>query len=716
MPRELDPGVAGTALEPDLATKSEYLLSYAEKEFSLRPRSGQRDMMRIISAVIDGEEKFGVIEAGTGTGKTFAYLIPVCYYCLAEGKRAVVSTGTKALQQQLIDKDLPFVTRLFAAAIGQSLRFALLYGKANYLCPRLLNEELDKKEPTLQLVKDTETDFYLELAEWLGEGGTGVWEDLPSISSEKRKHWLKICADSEDALCAGCEEPECPWLKAKKRAASAHLVVVNHWLAAADLALSSNTGYRLFGEASPSVLVVDEAHHFREVVRTTARTVFSQKSLGLILHGLEQIERKMPLATKPITDETRRAWESACFAAQELESWAEDFLASDVQKPLKPGSIPQYIVDKLHARLQAFLQLARDRIEEFRRDLDLLDSIQNGENQGSINEEKLRITNRLDRLEEEIENTAAAFDRGVKTSNHYLISGTSGDVCCVEGSPGIQFLAWPFDPGPRLEALYGLYDKIILTSATLFPSASSGAAEWFLKRNVIPPSKARAACLPGPFDYERQMKALILVDDVLMPDTSNSRRLEALGRAVLQAVEATDGGVLVLCTSYTELRAVAAYLAQRLPKTRCLFVQGEAGKSELLQQFRDHGQAVLVGVASFWQGVDVPGDALKTLVIARIPFPVPEDPDIQAQCYFARNRWWQEVFVPQASLAMKQGIGRLIRTETDTGLVIIADPRAAKRHRHLVETCLPVTPSAIELFGGDSAGLLDTGDKSLTFG
>ncbi len=701
MPKEVNPRAASSAYQADLTLKSEYVLEYAEKELGLRRRPGQREMIKTVSAVIEGEEKFGIIEAGTGTGKTYAYLIPVCHHCLTEGKRAVVSTGTKALQQQLIDKDLPFVTRLFAAVTGHQLRFTLLYGRANYLCPRLLNEELDKQEATLQLVKDHETEFYLDLAEWLGEGGSGVWEDLPSISDKKRRYWLKICADSEDALCAGCEEPECPWLKARRRAASAQIVVVNHWLAAADLALFSEADLRLFGEVKPAVLVVDEAHHFREVVKMTGQMVFSQSYLGLILQGLEQVEKRMPVPTKHITGETRQAWDLASQAVYELEDWAETFLGSNAIKPLKPGLVPSNIMNKLQARLQTFLQMVQERVEGFRQELDSLDSGQVDFEESGINEEKLKILNRLDRLAEKIENIASAFERGVRTSNHYLVSGSSGDVCCVERSQGIRFVSWPFDPVPALQALYELYDKVVFTSATLFPSASPAGVEWFLKRSGIPGLKAKIARVSSPFDYERQMKAFILTDGALMPDPTNPRRLEALGQAVLKAVEATEGGVLVLCTSYTELRAVAAHLAQHLPKTRCLFVQGEAGKSELLQQFRDHGQAVLVGVASFWQGVDVPGDALKTLVITRIPFPVPDDPDVQAECFFARQRWWQEVFVPQASLAMKQGIGRLIRTESDTGMVIIADPRAARRHRQLVEACLPVTPSAVALFDAD---------------
>jgi len=697
MPNDIRPCSLETAEGDSLAFKSEYLLEYAEKELGLRRRAGQRQMVRVISEVLEGKEKFAVVEAGTGTGKTYAYLIPVCYYCLMDDKRAVISTGTKTLQQQLIGKDLPFISNLFRAVTGKQLRFTLLFGRSNYLCPRLLDEELDQRQLRLQLVKDRETEFLLDVAEWLGEGGSGIWEDLPGISEDKRKYWLKVCADSDEVFCAACDEQECPWLKARRRAASAQIVVVNHWLAAADLVLASEADLRLFGEAKPAVLVVDEAHNFREVVKTSNQVVFSQDHLRHIMQGFEQLEKRIPFVSGQPTAEIRQLWEMVMQSTSELDDWAGMFLGSDSIKPLKPQTIRQPVVEKLETTLQAFLGLAEEKLRDYRKELASWQDHSEELSDDRISEEVLRLLNRAHRLGESLEGLKKGFERGVKLSNHYLVAGESGDVCCVEKAPGIRFVAWPFDPVPALTDLYEMYDKVVLTSATLFPASSPAAIEWFLNRNGISASKARVSSLPSPFDYTRQMEAFILADSSLNPGGSNPQRLQALGKTVLKTVESSQGGVLVLCTSYAELRAVAAYLAKNLPRNRCLFVQGEAGKSELLQQFQAHGRAVLVGVASFWQGVDIPGDALKTLFIARIPFPVPEDPDIQAETHFARNRWWSEVFVPRACLTMKQGIGRLIRTESDTGTVIIADPRAAQRHRHLVESCLPVKPSILTL-------------------
>jgi ATP-dependent DNA helicase DinG len=298
-----------------------------------------------------------------------------------------------------------------------------------------------------------------------------------------------------------------------------------------------------------------------------------------------------------------------------------------------------------------------------------------------------------------------AVRRAVLLENHYSSAGPGGDAVEFDGA---RFTAYPVDQSDVLRRLWEPYRNVVFTSATLFPAPHEAGLLWFCRRHGLEGVGVAADAVASPFRYAEQMKAFVLRDPDLYPSEvfvrgsgmyvqQEQRRRAKLAEAVLAAAGAARGGVMVLFTSREEMDAVADLVAGRVPPGRLLLVQGrDGGRSSLLKRFREHGRGLLFGLDSFWQGVDVPGDALQVLVIARLPFPNPRDPLVEARVRLAGDRKWEEVYRPEACMALRQGVGRLIRSESDKGAVVVADPRATKRHRRLLEEALPVGAEVVD--------------------
>ncbi len=706
-------------------------------------REGQLKMLRLLARVLAGErqERHAAVEAGTGTGKSYAYLVPAMLWAVESGQRAVVATGTKNLQEQLVKKDAPFVQELIWQATGKRPAVAVLFGKANYLCPALLVrrlEELWARANALLSVggvpdqRDQEELCWLDvLARWLEDGGTGVkdhlpaWPYLPGTAEDRDQWWARVSAADEDADCAECRfRGACGFRAARDAAAAADVVVANHHLVVADALLRQEAGLSLFsgkGAKPPAVLVLDEAHEFLKAAREGREVVFSQRRVARLrsdalsflrdLHGwamrAEQWQAGLYVREKL---DAAREWAGRRYAnlGQRLDalfSWARERLGEHDRRPLLPGHSPP--AAGVLEGLEEFFSPAAGLLSFAVRAAEAVESAVEGDR--DLKREFAPLKRRAGRLVERWRELKEAFRRAVLMENHYRLAGRDGDVCYVE-YPG-RFAAHPADPAPFLRDLWRQYGHVFLTSATLFPFPQGQGFEWFRERFGFEEGELAAGVVPSPFDYERQMRAVVLTNPELAPPGNGggdgeetgeryARRVEALARAVLRTLEKVDGGVLALFTSRKEMRDVAALVERSLPANRLLLVQGGAGRAELLERFKEHGRAVLFGVASFWQGVDVPGDALSAVLIARLPFPQPDDPDVEAECWLAGREWWAKVCRPLAALTLRQGVGRLIRTETDTGLVIICDPRAAGRHRRFTEACLPVRPLAKILWWG----------------
>lgn len=698
----------------------------------LRRRPGQEKMLRLVAQVLAGEkpERVAVVEAGTGTGKSLAYLVPVMLNAIRNRKRAVVATGTKALQEQLARKDAPFAADLVEKVTGKHPVFAALYGKSNYLCPLLLVRRYHETQEYIETAcpdagRKLEEACYVEILHgWLTGGGSGLLDDfpmyshLPGTESDRGYWWSRASAADDDADCASCAPPiPCPFRTAREAAQGADVVIANHHLVVADYLLRDSSGSSIFSPPmvpAPEILVVDEAHDFTDAVRASLEAPFSLgrvkrlvsdvlRFLGdAVTWTMEKGFRREVVYVREKAENAReyidRNFPAVEAALGELFAWAGEKLDSRSRVLLFPGSVPPGAEDVYGAMTRFF---SPGGLLSFPyRAVEVLGDAVGSKGDRDTKKELDVLERRCDRLTERAVELEGAFRRAILLENHYRSTGTEGDACWVEPR---RFCACPVSVAGTLRDMWGMWKKIIFTSATIFPFPQSDGFQWFREKFGLVEAETTMGVVPSPFDYMRQMRAAVITDQELMPpaDVADKdgqfRRVEALAEAVLRVSMKCPGGVLVLFTSFREMNAVAGLLRDRLPDR--LLVQGEAGKNELLERFRSHGWAVLMGVASFWQGVDVPGDALQGVIVARLPFPQVDDPLIEAECWLAGKMKWKRVIQPVTAITLRQGVGRLVRTETDTGTVFFFDPRAGNRHKYWVQGCVPVPIRDVAMYG-----------------
>ena len=604
------------------------------------PRPTQRRMAERIAAAM-GEREHLLVEAGTGTGKTFAYLVPA----LSSGLRVLISTGTRTLQDQLYARDIP----LLAGALGRPVVTALLKGRANYLCLAKLDRTVEQHS----LLEEQEPALAREVREWAATTRSG---DLAEVAALGESHPLRAQLTSTREACTGarCAEfSRCHVFAARRAALEADLVVVNHHLLLADLALKED-GY---GEILPGVdaLILDEAHQLPELAAEFFGTSCSSRQFDSLLidarhelltagapaAGIAALNAVIELPLRALSaalgrHERRLVWEelgveaqSACESLRAaLHTWAEALQS-------QPES----------AALAQCVTRARALAVDLARLLTVPDDPQDG---------------------------------GVRT--------------VAVNARGFVLNLLPYDISTRFRALVDQHPSAwIFTSATL---ALAGNFTHFSARLGL--ADAPTLCLESPFDYERQ--ALLYLPEGL-PDPGTADYTAAVIEAVRPLLEASQGGAFLLFTSHRALRLAAGVLrAAPWPADWPLLVQNEAPREQLLRRFRDSGRAVLLGTASFWEGVDVQGEALRLVMIDKLPFAPPDDPQVRARAQFLRKQGvnaFQTYQLPEAALALKQGVGRLIRSEEDRGVVMICDPRLLTRGygRALLASLPPMRPT-----------------------
>lgn len=597
-------------------------------------RDAQQRLAGAVAGALDARGTL-LAEAGTGTGKTFAYLVPL----LLSGQKAIVSTGTRALQDQLYHRDLPRVRD----ALGTGLKTALLKGRANYLCRYRL--ERAKGEP--RFTSREQIAQFQRIVAWSGRTKMG---DLAEIEALPEDSPLLPMVTSTAENCLGSECPlwtDCFVVQARQRAQSADLVVVNHHLLLADLALKQEG----FGEILPGAqaFVVDEAHQLPELAAQffgeglSARPLVElgrdalgeckdvQGSLALVqqpARDLEQATRALRAAMEglPARGTQARALQWPAFDAA-LRALAESVVAlRDALAPLREAS-PGF--DACHARAQDMVsRLARWHVE---RDLDAgLDDAHGG--------------------------------------------GPDDDVRWYELSPrGFRLQRTPLDvSGPLRVHREQSRAAWVFTSATLAVDEAFGHIATRLGLD-----EPETLLVPSPFDWPSQ--ALCYLPPRL-PQPSDRDYTWAVVEAVRPVLHASGGRAFVLFASHRALREAAELL--REDGDWPLFVQGEAPRHVLLQRFRESGNGVLLGAASFREGVDVAGEALSVVVIDKLPFAAPDDPVFEARLQAIRRAGgnpFRDEQLPQAVIALKQGVGRLIRTETDRGVLVLCDPRLTQK-------------------------------------
>ncbi|HEU4618617.1 MAG TPA: ATP-dependent DNA helicase [Gammaproteobacteria bacterium] len=582
-------------------------------------RDAQRRMAEIVAAGIDAGEHVA-IEAGTGIGKTFAYLIPA----LLSGRRVIVSTGTRTLQDQLFARDLPLLGRVF----GRPADVALLKGRNNYLCWHRLETALAAGTRDAATVADLQA-----LRVWGRSSGSG---DLTEIEDLPEDHGLRGAVTSTVDNCLGgrCERfDDCFVLEARRRAQRADIVIVNHHLLLADLALKEAG----FGELLPGAdgVIVDEAHLFPDV----AQQFFG---VSITTRELEQLGRD-------VTAEARVAGLGGDFerAADALRRSVADLRIAEDGQP--PGRVPWAAAGR---RLGGALARWRGELEHLSELLAPVEDAAAG----------------LKRCRERCDAAAARLGRIAEP-------GSDEGLRWLERSPRALAAHWtPLDVGDALAASIDAQ-----RGAWIFTSATLAVGEDFSHfRRRVGIERITAHVLPSPFDYERNARLYIPQG---LPEPNREDHIEALLGSVWPLVEAAGGGAFLLFTSYRALRAAQAWIEARGAPWP-IFVQGEGPRSLLLERFREAGDGVLLGTGSFWQGVDVRGPALRLVALDKLPFASPGDPMVQARIEAIRREGgdpFGEAQLPQAVLALKQGVGRLIRDFEDRGLIVLGDPRLRTR-------------------------------------
>jgi ATP-dependent DNA helicase DinG len=576
-----------------------------------------------------------VAEAGTGTGKTFAYLVPALLY----GGKVIVSTGTKTLQDQLFQRDLPLVR----AALGVPVTLALLKGRANYVCHHHLERaaaegRLPSREDARHLPK------IVAFAHASATGDRGELADVPDNATI----WPQVTSTRDNCLGSRCAfHSDCFVLKARKAALEADVVVINHHLFCADVMLRDEGLAELLPACN--TVILDEAHQLPD----TATLFFGEQ---VTAGRLAELARDADVAARTGAREVA-----------ELPD-AVDALAPAIRRVrLALGDVPAKLTQRVAAEREGFatamgeLAAALDRLAA-----ELGRHAERSEELGQCAERATEAASALARwqrpLLDDVPDTGA--DDGAAEWVRWV------DVT----TQGFQLHASPLSVAEVFSNQVAASGRAwILTSATL-----AVGGDFSLYQRELGLADARTGAWDSPFDYRTQ--ALLYVPRDLPPPNSREHT-EAVVRAALPVLRASGGRAFLLFTTLRALDVAREMLVRAVARDKLawpLLAQGEGPKSELLARFRELGNAVLLGSASFWEGVDVPGDALSVVVIDKLPFAPPDDPLLAARLEHLRaagGNPFFEVQVPQAAIALKQGAGRLIRTETDRGVLLIGDPR-----------------------------------------
>jgi len=689
----LDPAKIGEILGPE-GSISKALPGYEERPEQLR-------MSFAVAEAFNGE-RLAVIEAGTGTGKSLAYLVPAILWALENEERVLVSTNTINLQEQLIRKDLPFLQR----STGLEFSAVLVKGRGNYLCLRRL--ESTRNEPGL--FDDEHAGEIAAIADWSEKTGDGSKEDLPFIPTESV--WEEVRCEIDQCARVRCSRyGSCFFHKARRKAAQADILVVNHALLLSDLSLRHQTeNYTATAVLPPfDRVILDEAHHLedgatRHFSTRVTRFAFARilnrlrhprkPDKGLLPRLLALLARELPDSADEIYREIHGLIETILADRQalgdrsvlELEAIAET-LATSLSRPLTER-------EELRRRVDADFAASDEwgTIQTRIRDL--------GRDTASLSATFSNLFKVCGRLPEEVHDKASSLLvdlkgisgrlEGIVSDLNVCASAGEGTCAWIEASMGrigrgrgivTRLCTAPLEvSGYLCKGLYDRFRTVVMTSATL---AVGGSFDFFRRRtglDLAAGERLTELLLPSPFDFARQTLVAIPTD---VPEPTHRDFPEAVRELTERAILASDGRTFVLFTAYSLLRKIHGELSPILGARgyHCLR-QGELNRHILLKRFADDPTSVLFATDSFWEGVDVPGRALEQVIIARLPFRVPTEPVLEARAEAIASNGgdpFMEMTVPEAVLKFKQGFGRLIRHRDDRGVVLILDNRVVKK-------------------------------------
>jgi len=652
-------------------------------------RSQQVDMLRSVAKALQNSLHL-MVEAGTGTGKSIAYLIPAAYWAVKNNTRVVISTNTINLQDQLINKDIPDLQK----ALGLPVRTAVLKGRSNYLCPRRLALMRRRKPENVHEMR-----VLSKVLVWLLDSKTGDRNEINLNGIVERVVWSRLSAEDEGCrldICLKRTGGRCPFYRAKLAAENAHLLVVNHALLLADTA----TGNRVLPPFE--YLIVDEAHHLESA--TTNAMSFQVRAIDITRLNRELGGPKAGILGR-FVDLCETLLEPAQMAA----------LLQLVQKSADLSFRLDSQMNQYYQALDAFLEEQRDgrpmgtypqqeRILPSTRTLPIWIDVEIAWEQANetlknlqaiLQELRTPMRELADQDNEEAEDMWGSLgNMFVRLEEiQFNLSGLTMDpdsnlIYWVELNPKymeISLNAAPLHIGTLMEKhLWYQKESVILTSATL---TANGEFEYLKRR--LNGEDADELVVGSPFDYETAAMVYVATD-VPEPSDYNGHQ-QAVEQAIASVAKASGGRMLALFTSYAQLQRTSNKVGPILAQHDIqVYEQGEgASANMLLETFRETERAVLLGTRAFWEGVDVPGDALSVLMIVKLPFDVPSDPIIAARSETFEDPFYQYA-LPEAILRFRQGFGRLIRTQTDRGVVVVLDKRVlTKQYGRLFLEALP---------------------------
>ncbi len=674
--------------EEETAAILEYGGPFSRYFEAYEQRPEQVEMLRAVADALS-HGKHLMVEAGTGVGKSFAYLVPAALFATQNNTRVVVSTNTLNLQDQLIKKDIPDLR----AALGLDLRAAVLKGRANYLCPRRL-QYMRQRFPA----NEDEMRVLAKVLVWLLENQSGDRNEINLTGPAEREIWTRLSA--EDDACGGetClkyTDGACPFYKARQAAVAAHILVVNHALLLADIAAGSHV------LPAYNYLIVDEAHHLESATTNALSFRFSEydlvrmlKELGGTTSGLlgrilsETNDSLRPSDFGLLQQKVTRAADIAF----RLENLNREFFQTlgefaAYQREGQPSSNYAWQARILPATrtLPGWddVELTWGQTDE------TLDHLL--KNLSDLHQNLASLyADGHDNLEDVISDLGNLYRRMAEAEaqvNALISKPNAGTVYWMEINPRGERLslnAAPLQVGDLIQKhLWNEKTSMVLTSATL---TTHGSFDYM--RRILGAEDADEMTLGSPFDYENST-LLYLPNDI--PEPNQPGYQQALDRALIATAKATGGRMLALFTSYAALKKTSQGISGPLAREEIYVLeQGDgASPNTLLESFKATERAVLLGTRSFWEGVDIPGSDLSIVVIAKLPFDVPSDPLIAARSEMYENAF-NEYYLPEAILKFRQGFGRLIRSQSDRGVVAVLDKRVmTKQYGRLFLESLP---------------------------
>ena len=664
---KLNPKKICSALEPGGS------ISRRLSEYEIR--EPQLDLMQLIIRGFN-EDSLIAAEAGTGVGKSFAYLLPALSYSTANNERIVISTATINLQEQLFGKDIPLVT----SALNKKIKAVLVKGRGNYLCRRRLRDSLMEQFSTDDDRKQIE-----DISRWADTTSNGSRSDLSFMPSEGI--WSRVCSEADTCMSMRCPEREnCFVMLLRREASDAHILVVNHHLLFADLAARrSGAGYTGQVVLPPyNRVIIDEAHTIEESATSFFSEEFSRLGVyrqlgrlyrkrrahksGLLLRlasFLPSVPGSFEDSLEGIIEKIRNAVDSLDEAAQQLCGTEGVFrLVPQRKEFLQNGLFPDFIT--LRKQLNSLAGIVRD----------LLEQVPEKSNEESVVWEVRSVLRRL----EAMATICSSFMEFTEKPDHVMWmekrGGKEGDA------PFVVFHVTPLDIAPYLaEALFEPNKTVICVSATL---TTANSFNYWMERSgfaFVNGRKKLDGIFPSPFPYHSKV-LLAVPENAPLPNETDYDAF--VDDTVTRLVEASGGSALILFTSYKALKSAYEAALPVLQKQDIrVLKQGDDDRNRLLNSFLKDERSVLFATDSFWEGVDAPGDTLRLVILCRLPFRSPNDPVLEARCEAIGAKGgnpFMDLSLPEAVMKFKQGFGRLMRRSSDHGVVAVLDGRIIRKH------------------------------------